>query len=282
MTSTFLTGGFQALLTQSSANNVVQVFNALEVKRQITSQFDLDNYHCLIHLIIESFDISPSIYSLAKAPLPDINDFDTRTEQASKIYANYIAYPKVGIQLLYDDGTGIFRNQGQPILFQNVPIQLPISHLKPYLSATQDVLLIGEKDRIAVQVIPDSTGTYSQLSGNDYILLKGNWKAEVKLIEKKSLPVSNWYPIGIDLIAGQPKVILAPNPRRRILYINNKGVSNVRFFFGHTSFLENDSCPYLLPEGTFNQSESNLVVSSQLVAMSVGGNSRLVGMEGSV
>ncbi|WP_226595114.1 hypothetical protein, partial [Microseira wollei] len=45
--------------------------------------------------------------------------------------------------LLSDDGGGLFRKQGQPIVLQNIPFQLPIQHLRPYLSATQEVLLVG-------------------------------------------------------------------------------------------------------------------------------------------
>lgn len=272
-----LTGSFQTVLTASTGNNQVQCFSARTVFNQIQSQ--IEDYYAFIQLFIESFDIAANITSINQAPLPDIDDLDSRTLQATKIYNNWLNYEKVGIQLLYDDGGGLFRKQGQPIILQNIPLQLPIQHLRPYLSATQEVLLVGESDRIGVQVLSD----YQQLASGDEILIKGQWKAEIKLTEKKSQSIGNWYPIGVDLIANEPKIIRPFNQKRRALYIVNAGATNVRFFYGHISQVLTDTCPYLVPNGTFNQETwGNYAISQQLVALSVGGNGRLVGMEGSL
>ncbi|GET44172.1 hypothetical protein [Microseira wollei] len=280
MTLIPLTGSFQTLLTARTQNAQVQCFSARTVFNQIQSQI-FDDYYTFVQLFIESFDIAANITSLNQAPLPNINDLDSRTEPATKIYNNWINSEKVAIQLLYDDGGGLFRKQGQPIILPNIPFQLPIQHLRPYLSATQEVLLVGESDRIGVQVLSDSG--YQQLASSDEILIKGQWKAEVKLIEKKSQSIDNWYPIGVDLPANEAKIIRPFNQKRRALYIVNAGTTNVRFFYGHISQVLLDTCPYLVPNGTFNQETwGNYAIAQQLVALSVGGNGRLVGMEGSI
>lgn len=279
MTSVPLTGSFQTILRPSSGNAQVECFGARQIFDRISSQIGID-YYSFIHLFIETFDIASNILSLPQAPLPDVSDLDSRTEQATKIYNNWLNYEKVAIQILYDDGNGFFRKQGQPIIIQNLPFQLPIKHLRPYLSAGQDVVLVGENDRIGVQVLSGSD--YKQLSGQDEILIKGQWRAEIQPIEIKTQSISSWRPIGVDLPANQPMIISPANSRRRALYLVNAGATNVRFFYGEISQL-NVNCPYLTPNGTFNQETwGNYAITQQLVALSVGASGKLVGMEGSV
>lgn len=280
MKSIPLTGSFQTILGVSSGNAQVQCFSARTVFDKISSEIGSD-YYSFVHLFLESFDIASRITSLVQAPLPDVNDLDSRTEQATKIYNNWLNYEKVAIQILYDDGGGIFRNQGQPVIIQNLPFQLPIKHLRPYLSASQDVILVGKDDRIGAQVL---SGTdYKQLSGADEVLIKGQWRAEVELVEIKSQSIANWLPIGVDLPPNQPVIISPSNPRRRALYIVNAGLTNVRFFYGDIAQLTSGNCPYLTPNGTFNQETwGNYAITQQLIALSVGGAGRIVGMEGSI
>ncbi|MGL5508772.1 MAG: hypothetical protein ACRDB1_04090 [Microcoleaceae cyanobacterium] len=272
----FLTGCFQATLTPATGNTQVQCFDAASIFAKITSQIGED-YYTFIQLYIESFDIAASIFSLNQAPLPQIDDLDNRAEQAAKIYNNWLNYEKVAIQLLYDDGGGLFRKQGQPIILQNTPFQLPIQYLKPYLSATQEVLLVGESNRIGAQVI--SGAEYKQLSGSDQILIKGQWKADVKLHERKIQFIDSWHPLGIDLAPDQPVIVRPFNAKRKSLYFVNAGQTNIKFFFGDISNLAT-GCPYLTPNGAFSQ-EGSYLIPQQLVALSVGGAGRLVGMEGS-
>jgi len=274
-----LTGTFQSILTAGTGNAQVQCFDARPVFDKIEAQVS-NEYYTFVQLFIESFDIAANIVSINQAPLPDISDLDSRTEQATKIYNNWLNYEKIAIQLLYDDGGGLFRKQGQPIILQNIPFQLPIQHLRPYLSATQEVLLVGESDRIGAQVLLEPG--YKQLSGRDEVLIKGQWKAEVKLIERKSQSIATWYPIGINLPANQPVVVRPFNDRRRALYFVNAGTTNVRFFYGQVSQVLTDSCPYLTPNGSFNQEFGSYAIVQQLVALSVGSDGRLVGMEGSI
>lgn len=280
MTFIPLTGGFQALLTASTGSAQVQSFSARNVFDQIQAEIS-DDYYAFIQLFIESFDIAATLTSINQAPLPDVSDLDSRSEQATKIYNTWLNYEKVGIQLLYDDGGGLFRKQGQPIILQNVPIQLPVQYLRPYLSATQEVLLVGERDRIGAQVL--SGPGYQALAAGDEILIKGQWKAEVKLIEKKTQSIDSWYPIGVNLPADQPVLVRPFNKKRRALYVVNEGTTNVRFFYGDASAVLADSCPYLVPNGSFNQETlGSYAIAQQLVALSVGGAGRLVGMEGSI
>ncbi len=281
MKSIALTGAFQTILGASSGNAQVQCFSARTVFDKISSEIGSD-YYSFIHLFLETFDIASNITSLAQAPLPDVNDLlDSRTDQATKIYNNWMNYEKVAIQILYDDGSGIFRNQGQPIIIQNLPFQLPIKHLRPYLSASQDVVLVGKDDRIGAQVL--SGADYKQLSGADEILIKGQWRTEIKLVEIKSQPIANWLPIGLDLPANQPVIISPANPRRRALYVVNAGSTNVRFFYGDIGQLTSGNCPYLTPNGSFNQETwGSYAITQQLIALSVSNAGRIVGMEGSI
>ncbi|GET44540.1 hypothetical protein [Microseira wollei] len=213
-----LTGSSQAILTASTGNAQVECFSARPIYDKIKFQIG-DDYYALVQLFVASFDIASNIVSLSPAALPDLRDLDNRTEQATKIYNNWLNYEKVGIQLLSDDGGGLFRKQGQPIVLQNIPFQLPIQHLRPYLSATQEVLLVGESERIGAQVLSDLG--YKQLSGRDEVLIKTQCQADIKLIEIKEQSINNWYPIGINLPANEPVIVRPFNNRRRALYVVN-------------------------------------------------------------
>ena len=274
------TGSFQALLTQATGIAQIQCFAARNIYDQITAEFSQD-YYALIELVVESFDIAANITSLNQAPFPDTNSLDSQTEQAVKIYNNWRNYDKIGIQLLHDTGGGIFQKQGQPIILQNTPFQLPVSYIRPYLSATQEVLLVGSNDRIGCQIL--SNPGYKLLSGSDEILIKGQWKTKINLYKKLTQSIVNWYPIGVDLPANEPKIIRVANNKRRALYVVNAGTTNIRFFYGHQSNLLTNSCPFLTPNGSFSQeSFGSFNITQQFVAMSVDGVGRLVGMEGAL
>lgn len=272
------TGNFQIDLKASSGNAIVQAIDVNQLLNAELSKYT-DYIPLLGEFVLECCDVSTEIVSLPSVPVPNIDDLeDTKAMQAAKIHEIWSNYPKIGLQLWLDTGNGIWRKQGQAIVLQNRPFQLPINVLKPYLSSINDFKLLGKKARLGAQIISGSE--WSQLSINDEVSIKGDWRFTLELKEVLSEPLKNWYSISENLIEGEAKTIRPFNEKRRGLTLTNDGLNKIYIYFGSTSVVSELTGILLNPGGSASFLTDKFYVPSEISAISIGGSSRLIGMEG--
>ena len=274
------TGNFQVDLRSSSGNAIVEVFNT---ERIISKEVGIyEGYIAIINeIIIECCDVACNINSLVSAPIPNIDTLeDTKSAQAAKVHEVWSNYPKVGLQLYLDNCNGVWKKQGQPVVLQNRPFQLPVNVLKPYLSSINNFKMLNRKSRLGAQII--SGGSWSQLSGTDEVSVKGDWRFTLELKEVKQEPLKNWHPITANLLNNVPTLVKASNDKRRGLVLTNDGENKIYIYFGNTSIVEQLTGIPLNPGDTTNFITDKFYVPNSISAIAIGGDSRLVGMEGTI
>jgi len=274
------TGNFQVDLKPSSGNFIVEVLNINQVLTQELTQYQ--GYIPVIgEILLECCDVSTAISSLANAPIPDIDTVeDNKAKQATKVHEIWSNYPKAGLQLYLDNGNGVWRKQGQPIVLQNRPFQLPVNVLKPYLSSINNYKMLNRKSRLGAQIISGSG--WSQLSGNDEVSVKGDWRFILDLKEVRQESIRNWYPITKELLQDTSQIIIGSNENRRSIVLTNDGESKIYIYFGSTSIVSTQTGIPLNPGDTTNFLTDRFYVPNEISAIAIGGNSRLVGMEGTI
>ena len=272
------TDKFQARLNASSGNNKIELFNAWPLYQAMKEEFEPDYIITDFNLYIEALDVATDIKALQVVPWAEYDDTDSKAARAKAVYENYVKYPKVGVQLYLDIGNG-YQPQGQPVVFQNLAYQIPVSILSPHLiSSTNNVDLFGKKTRIAVQVVPDPTGnTWKQLSGNDYLLIRGSYRTEVQLKQRITKEVKNWVNFGVDVTANQLTILRPMNKSRRYLVLTNAGDTDAYVAFGET--LITGQGALLKPGGSLSFSSEGYIVPNQVVAISQQ-STRITGLEG--
>ena len=176
------TGNFQKIVNQANGNQIVSCFETTPIYNAKTLMFSSAFDICIDKFTLESLDLAQAISSLAQAPVPNINELeDNKAEQAAKIHAIWSNYPKIGVQLYFDSGDGTWIKQGEIIVVQNKPFQLPFSIMSPYLTS-DSLKLLDIGNRLGIQIV--SGGGYSNLFGTDYILIRGDWALDFTIVEK--------------------------------------------------------------------------------------------------
>lgn len=277
-----ITDGFQFYVTPTNGTNLVCVFDSSEIWRKFVKPMQRD-YHVSCKVLLETFDIASRIISLADAPFPNTSLTNSRNEDATEIHKIWANYPRIELQILCSINNGNFFPRSQPIVLQNYPFSLPIPCLRPYLSSGE-VRLMGENQKIAVQVVPTGADFLrKQLSGQDSILISGEWSAKITAIPKINQEIGGWMPIAQLLEPETPKKILPYNPHRKFLILQNQHpTEKIYLTFGSESNLTEK--PLVLnPNGsTFTLSpEKGVVISSEIWAIAENA-ATLNGMEGSL
>lgn len=272
------TGKFQQRLTSTSANNKIELFNAQSIYQSLIEEFEPDYMIADFNLYIEALDVATDIKQLQVVPWAEYDDTDSKAARAKAVYENWVKYPKIGLQLYLDIGNG-YQPQGQPVVFQNLAYQIPVSILSPHLiSAANNVDLFGKKTRIAAQIVADPTGnTWTQLTANDYLLIRGSYRTEVQLKERITKEVKNWASFGVDITANQLTIIRPTNKKRRYLVITNAGAADAYVGFGELLGIGQGAL--LKPGGSLSFSSEGYSVPNQVIAISEQ-PTKITGLEG--
>lgn len=275
------TGNFQFDFTVASGNTIVEVLNVRSILESELKAYQLDYLPILGEFVVEGCDIATNITSINSAPIADIDKtIDSKSEQAAKIHAIWSNYPKIGMQLYLDIGNGAWKKQGQPIVIQNKPFQLPIEILRPYLSATNNFKLLGKKARLGGQILTGSG--WQQLSGVDYVSVKGDWRFTVSFQEKITKAIENVFPIALNLAENVAQTVRPANQNRRLLVLTNDGQNKIYVYFGDVGTVSLLTGIPIEPGDTINFLEYKAYIGTQISAICPVGTSRLIGMEGTI
>lgn len=275
------TGNFQVDLTSANFNAVVECLNVNRILEEELKTYKVDYFPVIGEFIIEVCDMATTISSLAPAPIPDINTLeDSKSQQAAKIHNIWSNYPKAGLQMWIDIGTGLWRRQGQAITIQNIPFQLPINVLKPYLSSINNFKLLGTKGRLGAQIVVSEGWT--QLGAGDVVTLKGDWRFTVELKERINKPIKNIFPIASNLSENQAQTIRPANDARRLLVLTNDGNNKIYVYFGDTGTVSLLTGIPISPGETIHFLEYKESIVTQISAICPVGEARLIGMEGTI
>lgn len=265
------------LLTAQTPQGVIELANIGVLSANLRSQYPPE-FIVEINWLIEQLDASTNLtsQSIAPAPMPAIDISDTQADKAAKVADIWRAYPRVGLQLWVDETGAGYIKKGQPIVFQNTPVQFPIPLVSPYLSAASTVYLLSEKSRIGVSLLGGQN--YQPIVGTDYITITGAVRADVKAIEKPAMPISNWLPLNRMLPADTLVKVSGKKNNRRTLTLQNSGLSEIWVGWGQ-SVTENQGNK-LLPGGSYWMEPGRYYSDAELYAYSVGIDGAISGQEG--
>jgi hypothetical protein len=263
-------------LNQYSGTGIIELLNVCRFYEEIKKDFPPE-YWLDCNFILEALDLASNIseVNLALAPFPSIDIADTQAGKAAKVADTWRAYPRIGLQLHIDPGTGRWIKKGQPIVIQNTPVQFPVPLISPYLNTTASVFLIGRDTRIGISIV---TGNLWQpIKGEDFITISGALRVDIQPKELKSIPIRSWISINKSLLANQPTKVLVYRPNRRYLSIINAGVGDIFCGFGSDIINRGN---LITPKGSLNLDSERYYTDAELWAFSPNVEGVIVGQEG--
>lgn len=265
------------LINAQSGNNIIELINCAAAMNHVRSQYPID---CVlqIRLILEALDGASNLSSasIAQAPLPAIDVTDTQADKATKVSDIWRNYPKIGLQLWIDAyGTGYIK-KGQPIVFQNYPVQFPVPLISPFLNATAAVFLMGEKSRLGISVLTGQN--WNPIAGTDFITITGALRADVEVTQLNQVLVKSWNSLSVTIPANIPTKISNAKINRRSFEVQNTGDSIL--YVGWGNQINEGMGNLLLPNGSYSMLTSNYYSSAEFWAYSVDGEGKISGQEG--
>lgn len=278
-----------AFVLEYTSNNVVTTTTTILDAAEVHQPYEeLESTHFVSYQFqMESFDITVDLPSKPIAPIPAISPEDTKAEKAQKVYEIEKAFPKMGLELYFDHGTGWKRRALVPV--QNRGAEYYASLLYPYLGSSK-ILLMSKISKLGIKMIPLFTGTqqHGTLEFNDYIVLSGTWSQSVSLIPKLTEHLELTRSVGINVGAEGITQIAPYRPTRGLIWLQNSGQYRVYISFNaDTSVLMAvDSNQEWTPSGIYLEPGAYCAYESlkynlpqPIYARALEGNSRLDGME---
>ncbi len=282
----FVSDGFDLEISQVQNGTKVLLLDMGVWLQNLKKEFP--NVKAKASIKLEQLDLTYSLPGLAEAPFPAMGDLDTRAERSTALLRQWRDFASVGLRFLVAAQGGFWRTAGTlPLQNHGAENWQPL--LQPFLTTTSEVFLMGERAKLAVEVINLGSGL---LKTGDRLTIRGGFLAEITAWEQPRQPITRRQNIAFDLLDGVPLQILPWNQDRQYLYLSNAGNSNIYFAFGTTEDLTRNATIsngkvtqanglLLTPGGTANFASSSHIEASPISVVAIGAAGRVTLLEGS-
>ena len=236
---------------------------------------------------LEQLDLTYILPGLAEAPFPSLGDLETRAERSTALLQQWRNYPSVGL-VIYTAQQGGFWTRAGTLPLQNHGAENWQPLLIPFLTTATEVFLMGEKTKIAVEIVDRGHG---KLKAGDKLTIRGAFVCEVAVWEKEQEIIQQRQSSSISLNNGIATQILQYNIKRKYVYLSNTGANQIQFIFGTVEELQQGAAIadnkiiqsrglLLTPFGTASFNNSQYIEPAPIAAVAIGGNSRIAILEG--
>jgi hypothetical protein len=264
----------------TGANNPSAIVTLLDAAEVHLPYENLESSHFIGYsLQLESLDLAVDLPSKAVAPIPAISPEDTTAERAIKVREIEGRFPKVGLEMYLDHGSGWIRRALVPL--QNRGNEWYMSLLYPYLGSSE-VALLGGTSKLGIKLIPMETNgeTHGLLEFFDYLTISGSWTQTITLIPKLIESLEITRNIGIDVGTESVALIAPYRATRGLIWLQNSGLNRIYLsFHSDPAQLVTGSGIYIDPGATAAYESLRYNLPQPLYAKAEGGASRLQGME---
>ena len=279
--------GFDLEITQAQNGTKVLLLDMGVWMQKLQAEFP--GCKLKINAKLEQLDLTYSLPGLPEAPFPALGDLDTRAERSTALLRQWRDFASIGLRLLVSQ-QGSFWQIAGTLPLQNHGAENWQPLVQPFLTTTAEVFLMGERAKLAVEIINLGSGL---LRTGDRLTIRGGFLAEVTACEQPKQTIAIRRNLGFHLVNGEPIQILTWNQNRKYLYLSNTGNSNIYFIFGSVNDLFTNAIIsngrvtqtnglLLTPGGTANFTNSQYIEASPVSAVAIGsGDGRIALLEGS-
>lgn len=132
-------------------------------------------YEMSTKIILESLEATINISSIQRALLPAIAPEDTPQERQQKMQDFEARFPKIGLQILVDNGDGLGWIPHATVSLQNQGSEYYEDYLSPHLSS-KEYLPVGSATKIGVASVDLGNGL---IRGSDYVYIDCTYSMEL-------------------------------------------------------------------------------------------------------